>query len=272
MNDLFPLIIEKRNVVTDLRYKSYLLMDLCEGVSETEALAGFPLWYEQLALRARVENFPQLQVRFPFHWQSFGNKLEQSGFNPGLYVVERRLDQSFELPDGIHVIDDVMRIKSQLKRQQSIHFRLNPHFFQDHGLFGVDEYLGDLGRVIEAGNGAFYGICDRSGVADGARGRATGPRGRIIGFIGLESDESGTYINELFVEEKFRGAGLGKRLMQAGFHYVAEAANGGTRSACAGPVNNRIWTTLAAQNEGASRFYSGQGFRETARVDFRNFA
>ncbi len=186
---------------------------------------------------------PQIQIRFPFKWQKLGSRLKQFGYHSGLYVIDKRLNRSYALPKNIRKIYDATQIKNQLVEQQRIHFQFNPVFFDDPKRFRYNKYLGDLQKKIKMEEGMLYGLYYRE---------------TMIGFIGLEIDNSSVYINELFVDGKYRGKGFGKILTQAGFHYVTQTPH------------RKIWTTLAVQNSRGLRFYKSCGFHEVAQIDFMN--
>ena len=69
-----------------------------------------------------------------------------------------------------------------------------------------------------------------------------------IGILRLEINEPSGWVGALFVEEAFRGKGVGKALMQR-----AEAL-------CQGMGKTFISLTVADKNEGAQRLYKSLGF------------
>lgn len=239
--DIF--VVEKHNIITDLKYKNFLLVDICKSPSENHALSNLLRWNDDFLHQARERKLPQIQIRFPFQWQKLGSKLKQLGYHQGLYVIEKKLNRLYALPKNIRKIQETVQIKKQLVEQQLLHFQFNPLFFADPKKFRCNEYLNDLQKRIESKEGVFYGLY---------HGKT------IMGFIGLEDDNSGVYINELFVEKKYRGKGFGKVLMQAGFHYAAKRRH------------RKIWTTLASQNDRGLRFYKACGFHKLAQTHFVN--
>lgn len=238
-------VIEKRNIITDLKFKDFLLVNICKSSSEDDALRNLLRWNDDFLHQVRERKLPQIQIRFPFKWQKLGSRLKQLGYYQGLYVIEKKLTRAYTLPKNIRKIHRAVQIKEQLLEQQFLHFQFNPLFFDDPKIFRYEEYLHDLRKRIENNEGVLYGLY---------HGKT------IIGFIGLENDNSGVYINELFVEKKYRGTGFGKILMQAGFYYAVKAPH------------RKIWTTLASQNDRGLHFYKTCGFYELAQVYFMNLS
>ena len=74
----------------------------------------------------------------------------------------------------------------------------------------------------------------------------------LIGFIGLEEEFPGIYINELILDENFRRQGFGKMLMEAGFNYIFKEKK------------EKMWTTLSIKNSSALNFYLNCGFNPMA--------
>lgn len=237
------LIIEKRNTITDLKYKSYLFIDLCRDFSEEDVLRNLLRWRNKFFYQTAKARLQQIQIRFPFKWKKLGSKLQQFDYHPGLYVIEKKPNGPYALPKDIRNIHDALQIKLYLAEQQRIHFQFNSIFFDDPKKFRYQEYLGDFQKKINSKEGILYGLyCGET----------------MVGFIGLETDNSGVYVNELFVEKKYRSQGFGKILMQAGFHYIATTRH------------QNIWTTLAVQNSRGLGFYKSCGFREIAQINFMN--
>ena len=75
--------------------------------------------------------------------------------------------------------------------------------------------------------------------------------GTIGGFLALSDSD---FVSSLYVQDKFCGRGLGKRLLDQ-----AKARR---------PAGLSLWTFVA--NDGARRFYAREGFREVRRTDGDN--
>lgn len=252
----------RRNKVSDLRHKDYLEIDLC-GFRYADVRKSFSGCsgdcFRKFTEKAKEKNLPQIRIKFPFRWGVFQRKLEKFRHRSGLIFVERNVSASAKLtksltapkdasaniksPEGLTVLKNVNVVAGLLRKQQSLHHKFDPVFFEKPENFDVGMYLGRSQIDYKNGRGITYGIYD--GIRDGDR---------LAAFINLEIVASEVYINELFTDDKYRGKGLGKALMRMGFSYASDLGL------------KKIWTTLAAKNHPAFLFYKSCGFRPTARL------
>lgn len=251
----------RHNKVSDLRRKDYLEIDLRE-FRYADARGSFGGcsgdWFYQLIKKARTKNLPQIRIKFPFRWSVFQRKLEKFCYRSGLIFVERnvsasakniKLSEGLAAPKGasaniksparLTVLKNVNVAAGLLEKQQSLHHKLDPVFFEKPEKFDTGIYLEQLQIDYKNGRGITYGIYEG---------------GALAAFINLEVVAGEVYINELFTDNKYRGQGLGKALMQMGFSYAFDLGF------------KKIWTTLAAKNYPAFLFYKSRGFKPTARL------
>lgn len=224
--------------ITDLKYKDYLEIDLSD-FSCGKILKNFGNYSAKFIDKAKKLNLPQIQIKFPYRWNSFPEILKKFNYHPGLIFVEKNIARTYVLPKQPIELKDASILKNLLKKQLTLHYELNTKFFEKTDKFDLNGYIKELQINYEKNKGITYGIYEKN---------------ELIAFIGLEILEPGIYINELFTDDKFRGRGLGKILMQAGFNYTSK-------------MNfKKIWTTLAAQNESALRFYQACGFKPVSKL------
>ncbi|MFH1284098.1 MAG: GNAT family N-acetyltransferase [Candidatus Peregrinibacteria bacterium] len=228
--------------ITDLKCKDYLKIDLSD-FSYAKILKNFNKYSSEFIEKAKKSNLPQIQIKFPYRWSSFSEILKKFNYFPGLILVERNITKTHTLPGRLVELKDTTILKKLLKKQQSLHYKLNTKFFEKTEKFNLDSYLEELQVNYEKNKGITYGIYEKN---------------KLIAFIGFEILSSGIYINELFTDDKFRGRGFGKTLMQAGFNYTSKLHF------------KKIWTTLAAQNESAFRFYQACGFKPVSKIFYTN--
>ncbi|MBI5152248.1 GNAT family N-acetyltransferase [Candidatus Peregrinibacteria bacterium] len=232
----------RHSKITDLKYKDYLKIDL-SNFSYGKILKNFGNYSAEFIEKAKKSNLPQIQIKFPYRWNGFSEILKKFNYDTGLIFVEKNITKTYLPPEHLLEIKDTIILKNLLKKQQALHYKLNTKFFEKTKKFDLDSYLKELQINYEKNKGITYGIYEKD---------------KLIAFIGLEILGSGIYINELFTDDKFRGRGLGKILMQAGFNYTAK-------------LNfKKIWTTLAAQNESALRFYQARGFKPISKLFYIN--
>lgn len=230
--------------ITDLKHKDYLEIDL-SGFSYAKILKNFDNYSAEFIGKAKKSNLPQIQIKFPYEWTDFHEILKKFDYSPGLIFVEKNIAKTYTLPEQLVELKDMTILKKLLKKQQALHYKLNTKFFEKTEKFDLDSYLEELQMNYKKNKGITYGIYEKD---------------ELIAFIGLETETSspGIYINELFTDDKFRGRGFGKILMQAGFSYISKLHL------------KKIWTTLSAQNESAFRFYQACGFKPVSKLFYTN--
>ncbi|MEK7171697.1 MAG: GNAT family N-acetyltransferase [Patescibacteria group bacterium] len=253
---LFPVVKWKINFITstsinyrirhikisDLKYKDYLEVDL-SGLSYKKILKNFGNYSTEFIEKAKKSNLQQIRIKFPYKWKSFPEILRKINYSSGLIFVEKNIAKTHPLLKQPIELKNMSILKNLLKKQQALHYKFNTNFFEETDKFDLDSYLKELQTNHRKNKGITYGIYEKT---------------KLIAFIGLEISEYGIYINELFTDDKFRGRGLGKILMQAGFNYTFE-------------LNfKKIWTTLAAQNESALHFYQACGFKPISKLFYIN--
>lgn len=228
----------KHTEITDLKCKDYMEVDLSKFPLK-KILKNFSNYSAEFIEKAKKSNLPQIRIIFPYRWDSFSEILKKFNYDPGLIFIEKNIAKTYVMPEGITDLKDTTILKNLLKKQQALHYELNTKFFEKTDKFNLDSYIEELQMNYEKNKGITYGIYEKD---------------KLIAFIGLEILSPGIYINELFTDDKFRGRGFGKMLMQAGFNYTSK-------------LNfKKIWTTLAAQNESALRFYEGCGFKPVSKL------
>lgn len=256
----------KHSKVSDLRHKDYLEIDLCgfRYADVRKSFSGcsgdcFGDCFREFAEKAKEKNLPQIRIKFPFRWDVFRRKLEKFCYRSGLIFVEMNISASAELPEsftapkgtsaniktpeGLTVLKNVNVVAGLLGKQQSLHHKFDPVFFEKPENFDTGMYLRQSQIDCKNSRGITYGIYD--GIRDGDR---------LVAFINLEIVAGEVYINELFTDDEYRGQGLGKALMREGFGYASDLGF------------KKIWTTLAAKNHPAFLFYKSCGFKPTARL------
>lgn len=241
---LFPLISYKQNIVTDLKFKSYLLIDYLNCSNEKIAVSNILVNFSKFKKQAHKKHFPQIQIKFPYLWHNFSRTIENFGFKKGLFFVNKRVNKNpTDLMDRIHLITKISIIKNPLIAQQKLHYNLNPDFFDNIKTFNSEDYLNEIQNSVNNGSGMIFGAYKGE---------------ELAGFIGLEKLEPGYYILELFVDPKYRKAGLGTKLCNAGMGYVKKEKA------------EIIWTTLSTENLRALHFYEKLGFKITATLGYLN--
>jgi len=276
----------RHNKISDLRHKDYLEIDLC-GFRYADVRGSFGGCFNDcfddcfddcfrgFVKKTKEMDLPQVRIKFPYGWAGFRRKLEKSCYRPGLIFVERDVSVNARLAGRLTVTKDASantkpserltvtkdasantkpseRLTARLtvlknvnvaagllKKQQSLHYKFDPVFFEKPENFDIKSYLRQSQVNYKNGRGIAYGIHDED---------------KLVAFISLETLTDGIYINELFVDDKYRGQGFGKTLMQSGFSHATKLGF------------KKIWTTLAAENQRASLFYKSCGFRPTARL------
>ncbi len=232
-----PKIEEKLAQTTDLRFKDYLFADFSKVKSERSALTQIERFIEKMKDSAKIKNILQIQVKFPFRWDKFGQELENCGFKKGLYFVTKKASPTkATLPENVVETRNIFDVRQQLMMQQKLHYDFNPQFFCSLKSFDINGYLADIQALIEKKEAIAY--CKRENQ-------------HILGFIVVEKEKRQSYISELFVEEKYRGLGIGKVLMSA----VEDFAG-----------HTPLVTSLAVQNMNAMAFYKRCNFVETDRL------
>lgn len=139
--------------------------------------------------------------------------------------------------------EDVPGVLPMVVKICAMHERMDP------GRFGFlpdveSRYARWMSRLVSDGRSAFF-VAEAAGVA--------GLVGFVVGTVEQEIPiykvaEFG-FVHDLWVEPEFRGAGVGKRLVEAAVARFAEA----------GVTQVRLET--AAENEAARRLFAGCGFR-----------
>lgn len=239
-----PSISLKQDVITDLKYKSYILADYSSFSSEKMAIKHILANFNEFKKQAQERHFPQIQVKFPHSWNKFSETIEEFGLKKGLFFVERKIDKnSLDFAHGTQIISDTLIIKKPLIIQQKLHYDLNPDFFDDIKTFNLENYLGEIQESIDDGSGIIFGTFKRK---------------KLTGFIVLEKSDPGYYISELFVNSKYRGLGLGRKLFTVANDYAKKEESG------------IIWTTLSTENLEAMRFYEKLGFKVTTTLNYLN--
>lgn len=239
-----PSIFWKQNVITDLKFKSYLLVDYSNCSSEKIAIENISTNFDKFKKQARKKHFSQIQIKFPHLWTTFLKTIKNFRFNEGLFFVKKRISKnSANLADKIRIINEISTIKKSLITQQKLHYDLAPDFFDSIKAFNFDDYLNEIKKSIDNGSGVIFGTFEGE---------------KLTGFIGLEKSKPGYYISELFIDSKYRGIGMGTKLFNAGMDYVKK---GKTKI---------IWTTLSAKNLKALHFYEKLGFKVTETLSYLN--
>jgi len=231
-------ILEKRvGQITDLKHRDYLFVDFSDFKLENHALNKLGERIERLKNLARRNSLPQIQIKYPHKWVGFNREIKKIGFTEGLYFVAKKVTGYHSLPEGeIVEINDIFTIKEHLIIQQRLHYNLNPQFFCSLKDFDIQEYLEEIQSLMANRKAITYCVTEK---------------GEKMGFIVIQKHNSAFYICELFVGKQYRGYGIGKKLMNAAFHYVSTQNK------------KTLYTSLAAQNQRALAFYKKCDFKET---------
>ncbi len=239
---MIPILEKRFGQITDLKHRDYLFADYSGFKREKHALNKLGTQLDRMANLAKRNQLPQIQLKYPYKWTGFKQLIEQYGFSEGLYFVEKKVTGNQPLPEAdIVEINDIFTVKKDLILQQRLHFNLNPQFFCNIKDFDVGNYLFEIKSMMANGNAISYCVMEKE---------------RIMGFIVIEKDEEKLYICELFVGKKYRGFGIGKKLMNSAFHYMSHQK-------C-----KTLYTSLAVQNQKALAFYKKCGFKETHALSY----
>jgi ribosomal protein S18 acetylase RimI-like enzyme len=237
-----PRIEKRTGQITDLKFKDYLFVDFSKLKDEKDALNTLETRLTGMLTTARHNHLPQIQVKYPFNWEKFKQKLESYDFMEGLYFIEKKVIKNtiVQSEDTVE-IKDIYIIEHQLALQQKLHHDLNPMFFSRLKDFDIKHYLQEIQTMIEQNKAIAYYVRDHQ---------------KILGFIVIENNRNKYYICELFVEGKHRGLGVGTKLMNAADRYVS-----------AHKVKT-VYTSLAVQNKNALIFYKKSKYLETSTLSY----
>lgn len=231
----------------DRRIRDWLRLKFQEGLSQDDVLERLPSLLSRYALLAQEHKLKQIEIGLPFAWRAAAAAIEAMSFRKGLIYVEATSRSIRTIPSDSTVFKiekgDIPAILLLMSEQQRLHYKLDPDFFARPADVDILGYINEILRMTSTGECIAYGL--RSENAFAGFGSAV----RNLPYYWDETPKS--YIQELFIAKREREKGNGTRLMNA---LMRHAPTGTNRRRC-------VWTSLAARNEVALRFYESLGFK-----------
>jgi ribosomal protein S18 acetylase RimI-like enzyme len=233
----------------DRRIHDWLRLKFQKGLSQEKALDRLHSLLSHYAVLAHEHNLKQIEIGLPFAWRTVAEEIEAMGFRKGLLYVEASARSAKTIPSDPTLCKiekrDVPAILPLVYEQQRLHNRLDPDFFARPADVDIFGYVDEMLQMI--GTGECVAYCLRS------KNRFAGFASAVRNMPHYWDDKSRSYVQEIFVAKREREKGNGTKLMSALMRHAPYGAN----------RSRRIWTSLAARNEVAWRFYKSLGFKPT---------
>ena len=188
-----------------LEYQKWVQIEYIKDISENDLISLLTKEFNNLNKFAKENNITQIKISVPWEWR----KLKEVGFlQASGYLECYQLKLSTKSPSAtVKEITDPDLIKDLIRKNAQYHHLKIPYYFRKDVEKGFEEFMTIVKNNLKENRALILGIEDK---------------GQIIAVAESEYIDNYIEVNDLYIDEKYRGMGYGHALLNAVWDKIKE--------------------------------------------------